>query len=327
MNQDVFIEEKREKWERLNDLLDQIRKDGIKSFTAQELQLMGSLYRKACSDLSYSRSKGFDPDLIRYLNQLARRAYGHIYLAESERRGVLWRFFVRDFPASVRNNFRYILLAIVLFSVGAGVGYVASHLDSSFARMVVPQEFLNIWENKERSDVAVSAFPVMASWYLTHNFQVGLYSFVSGILLGIGPLYLMLHNGLILGCLSSLVSRANYTEPFFSFVLAHSFVELMAIFICGGAGFMIAWALISPGDLSRSDALNRSGREAIKLVLGSIPLFLIAGIVESSFSRLNIHISYKIIFAIITIILMFLYFLYDPSKKNKRTGFKIAEWS
>jgi len=327
MNQDAFIEEKRQNWEKLDVLLKRINSSGIKSFNADDVRLLGGLYRKVCSDLSYSRSRSYNHDLIRYLNQLARKAYGLIYLSNTGKKGRLLKFFISDYPAIIRKNFGFILFAALIFLAGLIAGYIWNHIDSNFSRAVVPRGIHEHWnrsaeagdnENFEEEDPGAAIFPIMSSMYWTHNFKVGMYSFALGIVFGLGPLFYMIYNGLIFGALSSNMVQIGYWTHFFSFVLSHVFVELMAVFICTGAGFMLAWALISPGDLYRGEALNTMGKEAVRLVLGTIPLFLIAGIIESSISRFNIHIIYKIIFALITILLMILYFMYDPEKKKRR---------
>lgn len=319
MNQDSFIEERKHNWNNLDALLLRIKKSGIKSFKGDDIKQLGSLYRKTCSDLSYARSHAYSQELIKYLNQLARRAYGLIYLSDKERKSAVLSFLIWDFPKSIRTNFRFIALAIALFILGTLIGFIINHMDSSFASMVVPPQIQEAWQKQDRPDLDPSFFPQLTSMYWTHNFRVGIYSFVGGILLGLGSLWLLFYNGIIFGVVTSMVVDAHYVEPFFSFVLPHSFVELMAIFICGGAGFIIAWAIISPGDLSRIDSLNLRGKEALNLVLGTIPLFLVAGIIESSFSRLQIHIGFKILFTLATIIITYFYFTYDAEKKKKNT--------
>jgi uncharacterized membrane protein SpoIIM required for sporulation len=319
MNQDAFTEEKRQNWKRLEEILSQIKTHGIKNFTADELKLFGSLYRKTCSDLSYSRSHNYNPDLVRYLNQLARNAYGLIYLSQTKSKGVIWKFIAHDFPALFRKYFLFTAIAAALFIISCLIGYGLNQYDSSFVRLVVPPEILTGWDGKESVELDPAMVPAMSSFYWTHNFQVGMTSFVFGITLGLGPLYMMIQNGIIFGALSSMVMQSNHPEPFFSFVISHSPIEIMALLICGGAGFMIAWALIAPGDLYRADSLNKTGKEALLLVLGTIPMFLLAGIIESSFSRLSIHIGFKAAFALFTIIAMIFYFTYNMENTKKRT--------
>ena len=331
MNQDVFVEEKKKNWEELDSLLKQVKTRGITSFRTNDIRLMGSLYRKVCSDLSYARSKSYNKELVRYLNQLARKAYGLIYLSDdSGRKWTILKFYLEDFPASFRKYYKFIMLAVFLFLFGLGIGFIWNHIDSGFASYVVPQQILQPWtQQAEKKDSSMEDqlenefFPFLSSRYWTHNFSVGVYAFVLGIIFGLGPLYFMIYNGIIFGALASSMIQLNYQLPFFSFILSHSFIELMAIFICGGAGFMIAWGLISPGDMKRGDSLNKWGREAVKLVLGTIPMFLFAGIIESSISRFNINIVYKIIFASITVILMAVYFSYVPKSKGKNRSFKL----
>ena len=282
MNQDTFTEERKEKWQALDTFLKKAEGDGIKNFSADEIKLLGSLYRKVCSDLSYARSKKYSLSLIRYLNHLARRAYGLIYLEDREKEGRIINFFIKVFPELFRQNIAFINAAIIIFIISFLTGYLWDAADPRFARSIVPLEILEIWDGRtEGVPLSATAFPVMSSWYLTHNFKVGIMAFVLGIFMGIGTLYLLVHNGLITGALFSLVARSGNFNELFSFVISHVFIELLAIFICAGAGFMVARALIYPGDFYVSDALNYYGKPAVSLVLGTIPLFLLAGIIES----------------------------------------------
>jgi uncharacterized membrane protein SpoIIM required for sporulation len=330
MNQDVFIEEKNKYWEQLKELLDRSgRGQGIKEFSEDEVHLLGVLYRRTCSDLSYARSRRYEQDLIRYLNQLARRGYGVIYLVEQRRGGELLRFFTRDFPALFRDNFKYILATFILFTFVASLGIIMDQIDARYTRALVPRQFLEIWDREDteenRSNFESSTFPIMSSYYLVNNFKVGVNSFVLGITLGLGTLYVISYNGLIFGALASLVIRSGYHIRFFSFVMPHLFIEIMAIFICGGAGFMIARAILFPGDFTVKDSLNVYGKEAVKLVMGTIPMFLIAGIIEASFSRLQLPLEFKSLFGLFTLLLMYFYFTRNPDRNKKAVNYRNIE--
>jgi uncharacterized membrane protein SpoIIM required for sporulation len=322
MNQDVFIEEKNKSWEKLKTLLDRAGKgSGIKEFSDDEVHLLGSLYRRVCSDLSYARSKGYEQDLIRYLNQLARKGYGVIYLVEQGKQGKLLNFFTRDFPGLFRENFKYIIFALLLFSFAACIGFFADQVDHRYTNMLVPRQFLEIWDRADRSEsrdsFQTNEFPMMSSWYLVNNFKVGVNAFVMGITLGLGTFYILVFNGIILGAISSLVIRSNYHISFFSFVMPHVFIEIMAIFICGGAGFMIARAMIAPGELTIKDSLNVYGKDAVRLVMGTFPMYLLAGIIEASFSRMYMPLEFKVLFGLFTLLMMYFYFNWNIDKKRK----------
>jgi uncharacterized membrane protein SpoIIM required for sporulation len=323
MNQDAFIEEKSKSWKQFRELLDRTATgQGIKEFTEDEVHLLGSLYRKTCSDLSYARSRKYEQDLIRYLNQLARRGYGVIYLVEQRKKGELLKFFTRDFPELSRVNFRYILATFIIFSLAACAGYIADRIDARYTRMLVPQQFLDIWDTAERAEsrdsFEASAFPIMSSHYLVNNFKVGINAFVLGITLGLGTLFIIVYNGVIFGAIASLVVRSGYHVSFFSFVMPHVFIEIMAIFICGGAGFMITRAMLAPGDLSIKDSLNVHGKDAVKLLMGTIPMFLLAAIIEASFSRMHMPLEFKALFGLLTVLLMYYYFTRNNEKTRKK---------
>ena len=126
--------------------------------------------------------------------------------------------------------------------------------------------------------------------------------------MGVGTLWVLFTNGLLLGIVFELCIRHRFWEiPIF--VSAHGVIELTAIFIAGGAGLLIGKALLMPGDLRRIDALVENGRLAIKLILGCIPMLLIAGLIEGFISPAHIPAAYKFSISGMSAILMAMYFL------------------
>jgi uncharacterized membrane protein SpoIIM required for sporulation len=97
--------------------------------------------------------------------------------------------------------------------------------------------------------------------------------------------------------------------PLWSFVAPHGVLELPAIFIAGGAGFVLARGLLFPGLLSRRESLALAGGESVRLVLGVIPLLLIAGTIEGFLSPTHLPPMLKYVFAasLFTMLLLYLF--------------------
>jgi uncharacterized membrane protein SpoIIM required for sporulation len=131
--------------------------------------------------------------------------------------------------------------------------------------------------------------------------------------LGVGTLYLMVFNGLMLGAIAGLCHTHGLDIPFWSFALPHGVIELSAIFIAGGAGFLLATALLAPGDLPRKQALMKRARQAGRLILGCVPLLVAAGIVEGFFSPSLVPAGVKFALAGVLLTLLLAYLLL-PSK-------------
>src|SRR5712692_11780614 len=143
----------------------------------------------------------------------------------------------------------------------------------------------------------------------TNNIQVTFYAFALGALLGLGTLYVMAFNGAMTGAILALTYRAGFGNDLVTFMVGHGVIELTCIFISGGAGLLIGTALLMPGDLSRADALKSRGMEAVRLIIGCVPLLVVAGIIEGFISPQPISPIIKISIGALTGIALYSYLL------------------
>jgi len=125
---------------------------------------------------------------------------------------------------------------------------------------------------------------VMFGFYIYNNIGIGFQTFASGILFGLGTLFFIIFNGLYIGCLASYLTHIGYIVPFYSFVVGHSALELIAIVFAGAAGLKLGLALIAPGRLTRLHALRNAATESISLIYGVILMLLLAAFVEAFWS-------------------------------------------
>src|SRR5262249_18332019 len=123
--------------------------------------------------------------------------------------------------------------------------------------------------------------PLASSAIMTNNISVGFVSFAFGITAGLGTIYMMVFNGLMMGVVGMACHLSGMSLKLWGFVASHGVLELPSIFIAGGAGFRIAAGLLFPGYLPRKESLVRAGNEAVQLLLGTIPMLVIAGILEA----------------------------------------------
>jgi uncharacterized membrane protein SpoIIM required for sporulation len=147
----------------------------------------------------------------------------------------------------------------------------------------------------------------MAGYLMQHNLTVGLLAFASGVALCVPTAYLMFMNGATLGALAALMTQVHRHGTLWPGILPHGVAELTAIFICGAAGLLIGGAILVPGRYTRTDAFVLAGRDAIVLVLGTIPLFVFAGIVEGMFSHLALPAALRLAFAGINGVFWYVY--------------------
>ena len=315
-----WIEKRRLYWTRLERLMEISGRKGGSALSPGELQELALLYRQTASDLASAREDPTSNHLALYLNQLLGRAHNLIYMGRKASGRGMWTFFKDEYPAIFRETFPDTLAAFVIFLAAAFAGFLMGIADPSFSRHVLgPRMIETIEQHKMWTDSIVTIKAAASSAILTNNISVAFATFALGITAGIGTVWMMLLNGLMLGVVSVACWREGMSLSLWSFVAAHGVLELPAIFIAGGAGLGIARGLLFPGSLPRRESLVRAGARSVRLVLGTIPMLLIAGFVEGFVSPTNLPYSIKFMLAGGLFTLLVLYLLRKPSASSATT--------
>lgn len=317
-----FLEEKKDNWQRLEDLLSMLRGSSLRGLSKVEVREFGELYRRAASDLAIARAETRDSKLINYLNSLVIRAHGKIYRAESGGAGVVVKFFSNDFPVAFRNARWYIFIAFLALTLPAVFSGWQSYVNPEFAITIgVEEAAANAASNRQWWLSLNEANQVGASQLLTNNIRVSFLAFAWGALLGIGSLYILLMNGVSIGGVIGACYRGNtdFANELLTFMVGHGVIELSAIFMAGGAGMMIGYAIVNPGDLTRAQALKRKGMEAAKIVIGCACLLVVAGIIEGFLSPSSLPPAAKIATGVLTGIVLYSYLLMVGGEKALAT--------
>lgn len=282
-----FINDRKNNWERLEDLLSMIEGASLRGLSRAEVREFGELYRRAATDLAIARAETRDPKLLNYLNSLVIRAHGKIYRAESGGFGLLWNFFAKDFPQTFRKNLRYMAIAFGTFIFFVVFGFICTWLDINFTQFVYLEGIEYEIKNNNQWWLGLNkANQLGASSILTNNILVTFKVFAMGVLFGVGAFYDLAFEGARFGSIFAACYQLNppFGNALASFVVGHGVIELSTIFFCAGAGMMIGYALVNPGDLTRAQALKKKGMEAAKIVIGCACFLVVAGIIEGFLS-------------------------------------------
>lgn len=274
-------------WKRQDALLRQVEKKGIKSLRSDDIRELASLYRSVAADLARARTQKAGNIIIHNLQVLTTRGYNQIYQGSRRQEWqALVDFYRWGLPGVVQQNAGYIALATSLFLLGAIVAWWYAWQDPTFISLIVPENLIRKVRDEHQLWMGsiVGVEPLASSSIMMNNLSVSFGAVAGGITAGIYTVFLLVFNGLSIGAVATLVGQNNLAYPFWAFVFPHGSLELPAIFFAGGAGLLIARAILFPGKYRRIDALKIYGERAVHLVFAIVPMLIIAGTIEGFFS-------------------------------------------
>ena len=291
MKQQLFEQQYQEDWQRFEQMLSALEANKRKSLSDEDRVDFAPLYRRMCHLLSLARQRQYSSHLVDRLNGLVLRGHQQLY---QRRGGLLNRmlgFIAAGFPAVVRAEWRFVLVAGVLFyAPGAllcalSVVYPELTYSAVGASMLaeIEQMYDPTAEHVGRPRAAETDF-AMFGFYIRNNIGIAFQTFAGGILFGIGSIFFLVYNSIVFGAVSAHIINVGYQQTFFSFVIGHGALELTAIVLAGAAGLKLGYALWAPGRLSRVEALRGAAAVAVKIVYGVIVLLLAAAFIEAFWS-------------------------------------------
>ncbi|MBI2301534.1 MAG: stage II sporulation protein M [Armatimonadetes bacterium] len=302
MTVEQFVAARRDGWRRLAalcDLLADRRHPPDPAATAE----FGDLYRRAAGDLAYARAHLGKLELTAWLNRLVARAHGLLYVRRRRGAAGLAAFF-RDYPRRWRAAAPFLLTAAALLLGAMLLAYALVRHEPGLALLFVPAEVVESVAvmPDAAGNVPAGAFVALSTFIFTNNLTAGLLAFATGLFAGLGTVAALLKNGLLVGALAGL---AHNTSPqallaFLALVLPHGVIELAALSTCAAAGLKLGHALVAGGRVTRPAALRRAGAEAMTLLLGCLPWFAVAALIEGCFTPLDLPAVAKLLCAVLT---------------------------
>ena len=311
-NLSQFVGRNQSDWRRLEALLDRAEKK-MQALSDEELDDLGRLYRRATSDLALAQRDFPDQKVTRYLNGLVARAHAAIYRGEPMRARALRVFFFRTFPRIYRQLWPYTLTAFLVFLVPAIIAFFVVLRNPDAITLVLGQGVQKIVqqvkEGKMWTEIAPQVRSAASTAILTNNIQVMFLTFAGGVTAGLLTLYVLFSNGLHIGAVFGLLQAYGMSANLAAFIIAHGVIELSVIFLSGGVGLYMGDGLLRPGLQRRRDALAARARTGVQAILGSIPLLIIAGLIEGFISPSALPWQFKAAVGVGTGLLLYGYWL------------------
>lgn len=251
-------------------------------------------YRRVCQHYALAERRGYGSQLLARLHDLVERGHAVLYRPPPPRWHAALAFVVGGFPRLVRAQRGYLWVAAALFFIPLIGLALLLQWRPEFVHSLFDAEMLANFEAMYDPDASHGKLGRdsggdlrMFGHYVMNNISIGFRTFASGLVGALGPLFILLLNGVMIGGVAGHLIAIGYGDPFWRFVAGHSAPELLAIVIAGAAGLRIGMALLAPGQRTRGRALVEEGRVGAQLVLGVFLMLLFAAFVEAYWSSIG----------------------------------------
>lgn len=314
MKETNFVRQNKEKWLQSEQFIRGDQKDPEK---------LSTLFVQVVDDLSYSQTYYKHRSVRVYLNTIAREFFSIIYDNKKEKRNRFKDFWLEELPQVVIFCKRELIISLIVFLLAAGIGVFSSINDKDFTASILGDEYVSMTlENIKKGDpMAVYKDMNQVEMFLMityNNLMVAFRTYVLGLFMSLGTLFILLYNGIMVGSFQYFFAQHNLLATSAMTIWLHGTLEISSIIIAGGAGLTLGSGLLFPGTYSRLQAFQMSAMRSLKLMLGIAPIIVTAGIIESFITRYTeVPAFVKVSLIVLSAVFIVGYFIVYPWRKSK----------
>lgn len=316
MREAAFVKQNKSKWLTFESVL--LNKATL---DANELS---SLYVEITDHLSYAKTFYPNSNTEGYLNSLASKAHQKIYKTKKESKTRIISFYKTEFPSMFYHHHRELLIAFLVFSLFVIAGAFSAANEGDFVRSFLGDGYVNMtYENIKKGDpMAVYKEQGEFNMFLgitINNIKVALMAFGYGILFGVGSLYVMLQNGIMLGSFQYMFYENGLLWESARTIWIHGAIEISVIIIAACSGLVLGNGMLFTGTYTRLESFKRSVKNGLKILMSTIPFFVIAGFLEGFVTRHTEMPDWLAIFIILSsLALIIFYYVIHPIQLHKK---------
>jgi Uncharacterized membrane protein len=313
MKEIVFIRRNIEKWKEMQKIADKA--------AAQTPDTLADTYTDLTADLAFAQTHYPNSRITIYLNNLASALHNIIYRNKREKWSRILTYWSTEVPLTMYHARKQIRWSFCIFFVSVLIGIISTLNDENFARLILSDYYIDMSlrniENGEPMAVYKSGGELMSFLGITiNNIMVSVYAFLAGLFTSFGTAFILLNNGIMVGAFQTFFYQQGYLTESMLAIWLHGTLEIWAIIIAGAAGIALGNGVIFPGTYTRIEAFKRGAKKGLKIIVGTVPVFIIAGFIEGFLTR-HTHFPVFIRLGIILLSLAFIifYYIYLPKKR------------
>lgn len=282
MREAAFVKQNKDKWLTFENVLS--------NKTVISPDELSSLYIEITDHLSYAKTFYTNSNTEAYLNGLASSAHQKIYKTKKESKNRLITFFTHEFPLMFSTHHRELLVAFLVFSLFTIVGAYSAANEGDFVRGFLGDNYVNMTlENIEKGD-PMGVYKKQGEFNMflgitINNIKVALMAFGYGIMFAIGSLFIMMQNAIMLGSFQYFFYEHGLLWESVRTIWIHGTIEISVIIIAGASGLVLGNSMLFPGTYSRLESFKRGVLSGLKILMSTIPFFIIAGFLEGFVTR------------------------------------------
>ena len=282
MREAAFVKQNKDKWLRFESVLS--------NNNVIDPNELSDLYIEITDHLSYAKTFYRNSNTERYLNQIASQAHQKIYKTKKEPKNRLVSFFKTEFPTLFYQHHRELLISFLVFLLFCIVGAYSAATEGDFVRSILGDAYVNMTIENIENDDPMAVYKQMGEFNMAlgitiNNIRVALMAFAYGIMFGVGSLFIMMQNGIMLGSFQYFFYEKGLLWESVRTIWIHGTFEISVIIIAGCSGLVLGNGMLFTGTFTRLESFKRGVINGLKILISTIPFFIVAGLLEGFVTR------------------------------------------
>ncbi len=321
MKEVSFIKRNIDKWKAMEDTVDE-------AYNVSP-DVLADAYQELTADLAFSQTHFPDARITVYLNNLASALHNKIYRNKREKRSRIITFWTREVPLTMWEARRLLLASFLVFVVSVVIGALSTLGDADFPRLIMGDGYVNMTlDNIEKGEpmgvYGSEAESPMFFQITLNNIMVSFRCFVAGLLTSFMTGFILMQNGIMVGAFQAFFYQHGLLWESSLAIWLHGTIEISSIVVAGAAGLSLGNGWLMPGTYTRLESFRRGAVRGMKIVVGTVPLFIIAGFIESFVTRhtdladgVRLSIIVLSLFFVVSYFVVLPWHLYGRKKKQE----------